>query len=577
MTSGLPLIDPGPVGGAIPAAPVPADPLPPAARRALPLLAVIGAGAALRLVLAYLVFPGQGLSSDLGLFEEWASTLARVGPGSFYAASPSANYPPAYLYVLWLIGAVGAPLGSVLGTSSSHAVLLLLKVPAMAADIGIAVLLYRAAGRWFGGRAGLLAAALYLFVPVTWYDSALWGQVDAVGTLVMLAAVLLLIDGWSEPAVALAAFSVLVKPQDAIVLVVVIPVLVRRHLLRAGSGPVPVLGPRLAALDRRLGGMLLEQGPVRLGTSAVVAGLALILPIVPFDIARFGPAALADVPVLGQLGGLAGLYASAGGEFAVLTANAYNAWALVGANPLAAAIGTQGGSWTPDSLVVLGGVPAVMVASGLLILVGLMVAGGLLLRDDRLAIVLGFALVAFAFYALPTRVHERYLFPFFAAAALLVSGAAARALAYGIVGVANAINIHAVLAAPLSIGASLRSGGGDGSASGFAGRAGAQGTAGIPPGIGGPGAGGVTGAFGGTGGGHAVASIHLPLADLARSEPVVIAVALGQTLALGVLVVAWAAVVLQPVLDRRFTGASERGRRAGATGSAASGATDGGR
>ncbi len=317
---------------------------------------------------------------------------------------------------------------------------------------------------------------------------------------------------------------------------------------------------------------------MRLGTSAVVAGLALILPIVPFDIARFGPASLADVPVLGQLGGLAGLYASAGGEFAVLTANAYNAWALVGSNPLATAIGAQGGSWTPDSVAVLGGVPAVLVGAGLLALVGLVVAFGLLIRDDRLAIVLGFALVAFAFYALPTRVHERYLFPFFAAAALLVSGAAARALAYGIVGVANAINIHAVLAAPLSIGASLRSGGGDGSASGFAGRAGAQGTAGIPPGIGGPGEGdGVTGGVGGTGGGHGFASIHLPLADLARSEPVVIAVALGQTLALGVLVVAWVAVVLQPVLDRRFTGASERGRRAGATGSAASGVTDGGR
>ena len=71
--------------------------------------------------------------------------------------------------------------------------MLLLKIPAIVADIALAALLYGAARRWFGGRAGLLAAAIYLFIPVTWYDSALWGQVDAVGTLVMVAALVLLV------------------------------------------------------------------------------------------------------------------------------------------------------------------------------------------------------------------------------------------------------------------------------------------------------------------------------------------------------------------------------------------------
>ncbi len=134
-----------------------------------------------------------------------------------------ANYPPGYLYVLWLLGSLATPLGGRLGMPADRALLLLLKVPPIAADLAIAVLLYRAARRWHGPRAGLVAAALYLIVPVTWYDSALWGQMDAVGALVMLAAVLLLLDGWSEPAAALATFGVLIKPQDALALVIVVP------------------------------------------------------------------------------------------------------------------------------------------------------------------------------------------------------------------------------------------------------------------------------------------------------------------------------------------------------------------
>ena len=42
----------------------------------------LGLGLALRLVLAYVVYPNQGMSGDLGLFSQWASTIARTGPGT---------------------------------------------------------------------------------------------------------------------------------------------------------------------------------------------------------------------------------------------------------------------------------------------------------------------------------------------------------------------------------------------------------------------------------------------------------------------------------------------------------------
>ena len=66
----------------------------------------------------------------------------------------------------------------------------LLKVGPIVFDVLVAGLLYGLVRRWTAERAdsirlGLLAAALYLFNPVTWYDSAVWGQTDTVGVFVM--------------------------------------------------------------------------------------------------------------------------------------------------------------------------------------------------------------------------------------------------------------------------------------------------------------------------------------------------------------------------------------------------------
>ena len=504
---------------------------------------ILAAGLVLQFALAFVIFPGQGFAADLGSFEQWAATLARVGPGGFYAVS-GANYPPGYMYVLWLVGELGTVLGPILGISNADAILLLVRIPPILADGAIAFLLYRAGGSWFGGRAGLVAAALYLFVPVSWYDSALWGQVDAIGALLMLAALLALADGWSEPAMSLAVLAVLVKPQDAICLVVVLPVLFRRHLLRVGSGPVPSLGRRLSALDDRLGGRLTDQGPLRFGVALLVGSIVAIVPLLPFDIARYAPSSLADLPVIGQVSGLIGLFQSVSGQYAVLTANAFNAWSLVGSQPLTTIAG-GGGSWTADSLVVFLGLTAFELGALMLASVCLVVAGGLLLRDDRRTVVLAFAVVAFAFYAVPTRVHERYLFPFFPAAALLAAPYVARAIAYCGLALLNAVNLHAVLGSPNTFG------GFGGGGAGFG-----------PGGGGGYGSGGFGSGgfgFGGGAGGSVVSAISLPFADLMRSEALVAAVAVGQTLGFGALLVTWIGVafgpVIRPFVKRRHGGA----------------------
>ena len=493
------------------------------------ILPILGAGLALRMLLAYVLCPNQGMAGDLGLFGSWASTLARTGPDSFYASNSSANYPPGYLYVLWLIGSLGGGVG-------------LLKLPAILADVAIGALLYAGGRRWLGERRALLAAALYLFVPVTWYDSALWGQVDAVGAMVMLGAVLLLAEGWDEPAAALAGLAVLVKPQDAVVLVVLLPVLVRRHLVAIGSGPVPAMGRRLSGLNRRLGGLLTAQGPVRLATSGIALVGVVVLGALPFDITRFAPASLQDVPVMAQIAGLAGLVIADAGQYSVLTANAFNAWALVGPQPLASLVAT-GGSWTPDSTTILFGLHASTIGTALLVGVGLLVSGGLLLRRaDRVAILAGLALAAFAFYALPTRVHERYLLPFFAPAALLAAAWLPGAIWYAAVALLNAANLHAVLVGPRVGGGGFGGGGGRGGAV-----PGGQ----IAPGPGGLGVG--PGGPVGLGGGR---SISLPFPDLFSNATAVTVIAVGQTVGLVALTVAWVVLLVRRPADPKPAGAT---------------------
>ena len=125
-----------------------------------------------------------------------------------------ADYPPGYLYVLWLSARSAAAWPASLAAPTSSAgrpgdadtiVAGLIKMPAIlptspsptssTASSGLA----RSSSR--RERAALVAAGIYLFNPVTWYDSALWGQTDAVGTLVTLVAIAVLIDGYSEAAV----------------------------------------------------------------------------------------------------------------------------------------------------------------------------------------------------------------------------------------------------------------------------------------------------------------------------------------------------------------------------------------
>jgi hypothetical protein len=140
----------------------------------------------------------------------------------------------------------------------------------------------------------------------------------------------------------------------------------------------------------------------------------------------------------------ASVIGSAATYYSVLTVNAFNGWALVGSNPLAGAISSQNsrGRRTRSGP---GADQRSVTRRRLLVLTTMLVVATLWIRDDPMSILLAFCVPAIAFFVLPTRVHERYLFPVFGVGAL-VAAMSPRWLAWYIaLAVTNVANLHAVL------------------------------------------------------------------------------------------------------------------------------------
>ena len=173
---------------------------------------IFGAALLLRLILAYTT---HGFGNDIACFAAWADRIFTVGPGAFYSAETFTDYPPGFMYVLYLIGALRSLLG-IPYYSSLH--IMLLKLPAILCDMVCGYLLYKEATTrlHFSEMQSVCVACAYLFQPAIILNSSCWGQVDSVHTLVVILMCLFLMDGKMLPAYAIYGIGVLLKPQTLI-------------------------------------------------------------------------------------------------------------------------------------------------------------------------------------------------------------------------------------------------------------------------------------------------------------------------------------------------------------------------
>lgn len=152
--------------------------------------------------------PGFGV--DINCFSAWSERMVQTGPGQFYAEGYFSDYPPLYLYFLWLIGWVRSLL-SLEVLSPAH--LVLLKLPSILADLGIGYLIYRIGRKHLGILSGIALASLFLFQPAVLLNSCLWGQIDSVFTFLLLIVCVLSEREKLFPACLTFCLGALLKPQ----------------------------------------------------------------------------------------------------------------------------------------------------------------------------------------------------------------------------------------------------------------------------------------------------------------------------------------------------------------------------
>ena len=393
-------------------------------------LILIVLGVFLRVVIGGPYLPFSGFRVDVGDFAIWANRLATTGPGQFYQPGYLADYPPGYMYVLWGLGWIAKVLQPIVGVSITPG---LVKVPGILADAGVAWLLFAYArrhgdrwlGSWSGERLGLVAVVIYLFNPGTIFDSAVWGQVDSVGTLVLVASLYFLARGWTEAASAGAVLAMLVKFQFGFLIPLVAVVGIKRHLFGRSSDP------------EHAG----RADPLRILTSLASGLGTLVLVILPFRLAIWSPAD----PTLS----LVDRFVAASNTYQGLTVNAFKHWR----NPrtglgdvyrwgcdsppptcgdgsgVAFVLGSMAISWQLVGAILFG-------------IAALIALWTVARRDDPAGILIGALALAVAFFALPTRVHERYLFPALALAAPLVARTWKWAALYGVLTLSFFANVY---------------------------------------------------------------------------------------------------------------------------------------
>lgn len=236
-------------------------------------------GFATRIVFGW-VFTGHPY--DIRIFENWAKTAAN-GLVQVYSNGQMSDYPPLYMYILWIIG----KLTSVDALSNNMTIII--KLPSVLADMITSFLLFKLAKKYVSSDIAVLIAGFYLFNPAILINSTVWGQVDSFFTMLIVAAILLLSEDRVSLSTLVFAMAILMKPQGIIFAPVILFEFIRRK--------------NILVFIR----------------SVFVALLGVLIIALPFEIA-YGPMWIIN------------LYLKTVGEYPYASVNAFNFYSLLGLN-----------------------------------------------------------------------------------------------------------------------------------------------------------------------------------------------------------------------------------------------------
>lgn len=320
------------------------------------LLIWLGIALLLRLVLAFVPL---AFWIDMGTFKAWSIQMATKGAAQFYS-SVWCDYPPVYMYFLGLWGKLYSLFDPSFAHSAGIGFTAWIKFPPILADVLGSFVLFKLLQGKVAIRSAYKTAIFYAFNPLTLFVSAVWGQMDAVLILCMLATAWLLLEKRLIPACLLATVGVLIKPQGLFIL----PLILFTQWYQQKPWKW------LAAVG-----------------SSLVLTWALLWPATPGH--PLNP--IAPFRFLFEK-----MMATAA-TYPYSTVNAFNIWAMTG-------------NWKPDSRLMLGVPHRIW---GLLFIASLLVGLAIYLYRNRnlFAFFLASSMMLAGFFLLPTRMHERYLLP----------------------------------------------------------------------------------------------------------------------------------------------------------------------
>jgi Gpi18-like mannosyltransferase len=266
------------------------------------------------------------------------------------------DYPPFNVYIFW----VGGTLANVVSKIGISVVDIIKLIPNLF-DLATALLIFFFVRRQSSFKLALAATAFYTFNPAVIYNAAVWGQFDAIYTFFLILSLMLALRSKPKLASAAYAIAILTKPQGIALAPLIILLIYKKNGLKN----------------------------LLLSVATFVATVFVV--ILPFEWSS--PTTF-----------LYNIYFGAYAEYKVTSANAFNLWSF------------YPGLWASDANFFLLG----WVLFGVLAAFVCYVAYKRLDKSgDYLAVFCAFMLF-FGFFMLPTRIHERYLFPAISVLALMV-------------------------------------------------------------------------------------------------------------------------------------------------------------
>ena len=166
---------------------------------------------------------------DLRVWRYWTNRMIEVGPSKFYSKEIFTDNPPGFLYIFWGVGEIQKFFFPNLQYGSVQSDLLI-KLPSNIADLFTGLIIYLIVKKYRSRKTAISGFLLYTLNPAIFFNSSIMGQFDGSAAVFLLFSVYALVER-KLPILSTISFAIAwsIKPQ-AIMVAPVFGLLILKYL-----------------------------------------------------------------------------------------------------------------------------------------------------------------------------------------------------------------------------------------------------------------------------------------------------------------------------------------------------------